>query len=160
MLSLRVLLPCFCVLVLYVLWHPPSILGNPETTDRARKFVDEHTARLRSLEIAGNRAWWDANISGLAADFQKKIDTQNQIDAALADKTVFAKLKDLHEHVKDIDDPILRRSIEVLYRTYLEKQVEPELLQKIVAKANQVEKNFNTFRAKVDGKELTDSEVR
>src|SRR5262249_21384197 len=49
---------------------------------------------------------------------------------------------------------------EVLYLTYLEKQVDPELLKKIVAKANAVEKAFNTFRASVDGKEMTDSEVR
>ena len=43
---------------------------------------------------------------------------------------------------------------------YLEKQVDPELLKKITAKANAVEKAFNVYRAKVDGKEMTDSEVR
>ena len=48
----------------------------------------------------------------------------------------------------------------MLYLTYLEKQVDPELLKKITAKANAVEKAFNVFRAKVDGKEMTDSEVR
>ena len=48
----------------------------------------------------------------------------------------------------------------MLYLQYLEKQVDPELLKKITAKANAVEKAFNVFRAKVDGKEMTDSEVR
>ena len=43
---------------------------------------------------------------------------------------------------------------------YLEKQVDPALLKKITAKANAVEQTFNVFRAKVDGKEMTDSEVR
>ena len=43
---------------------------------------------------------------------------------------------------------------------YLEKQVDPDLLKKITAKANAIEKAFNVFRAKVDGKEMTDSEVR
>src|SRR5262249_52436843 len=38
--------------------------------------------------------------------------------------------------------------------------LDPALLQKMVAKANAVEKAFNVFRAKVDGKEMSDSEVR
>src|SRR5437588_109796 len=55
---------------------------------------------------------------------------------------------------------ILAREINVLYLQYLEKQVDPALLKKIVAKSNAVEKAFNIYRAKVDGKEMTDSEVR
>ena len=42
----------------------------------------------------------------------------------------------------------------------LEKQVDPVLLRQMVAKANAIEQTFNAFRAKVDGRELTDSEVR
>ena len=56
-----------------------------------------------------------------------------------------------------IDDPILARAIDVLYLAYLEKQVDPALLKKIIALANAVEKEFNVYRAKVDGKEMTDS---
>jgi peptidyl-dipeptidase A len=48
----------------------------------------------------------------------------------------------------------------VLYLAYLEKQVDPALLKQIVAKANAVEKKFNAFRAKVDGKEMTENQVR
>src|SRR5262249_12472372 len=59
-----------------------------------------------------------------------------------------------------IQDPIDARQIEVLYLAYLEKQVDPALLKKMVALANKVEKAFNVFRAQVDGKEMTDSEVR
>ena len=37
---------------------------------------------------------------------------------------------------------------------------DPDLLKKITSKANAVEQQFNNYRAKVDGKEMTDSEVR
>src|SRR5262249_6884131 len=50
--------------------------------------------------------------------------------------------------------------IDVLYRTYLEKQVDPELLKRITAKANEIEKQFNVYRAKSAGAEIADSEVR
>ena len=59
-----------------------------------------------------------------------------------------------------IDDPVVARCIDVLYLMYLEKQVDPDLLKKIVAKSNAVEKTFNVYRAKVDGKDMPDSEVR
>ncbi len=54
----------------------------------------------------------------------------------------------------------LARQIDVLYLLYLEKQVDPELLQQITAKANAIEKAFNAYRANVDGRQITDSEVR
>jgi peptidyl-dipeptidase A len=128
----------------------------------AKAFIDDHVKRLRPLEVAGARAWWDANITGKDEDFKKKEDAQNKIDAALAEKEPFAKLKALKKE-KDagtIHDPLLARQIDLLYLQYLEKQVNPELLKKLTAKANAVEQGFNVFRANVNGQEMTDSKVR
>jgi peptidyl-dipeptidase A len=138
------------------------LMADTATTERAKKFVADHEARFRPLEVRGNIAWWDANISGRDEDFKRKEEAQNAIDAALADRQAFAQLKQLKDASKNgqIDDKILVRCIDVLYLMYLEKQVDPELLKKIVAKANAVEKTFNVYRARVDGKEMTDSEVR
>jgi peptidyl-dipeptidase A len=155
-LSLWILFACACV----ALWLPSVASASAEVTGRARKLVEQHTANLRPLEIAAARAWWDANISGKDDDYKKKADTQNRIDEVLADNKMFAKVKELKGQSKDIDDLVLRRAIEILYLTYLEKQVDPELLKKMVAKSNEVEKKFNVFRATVDGQELTDSKVR
>ena len=107
-------------------------------------------------------AWWTANITGNDDDFKKKEDAQNKIDAALADKTAFGKLKAL-KAAKDkgeIADKLAARQVELLYLQYLEKQVPPDLLKKITAKANAVEQSFNVFRAKIDGQEFAASKVR
>src|SRR4029079_4065758 len=77
---------------------------------------------------------------------------------ALANPKRFGVLRDLHN--RTIQDPLLKRQIHVLYLMYLEKQVDPQLLKQMTAKANAVEQAFNVYRAKVDGKEMTDSEVR
>jgi peptidyl-dipeptidase A len=138
----------------------PSLMAEDNLmTERAKKFIAAHEARLRPLEIASALAWWNANISGKDEDFAKKEEAQNKIDAALADRAAFKELKSLHA-AASIIDPQLNRMIHLLYLQYLEKQVDPELLKKVVAKANAVEKAFNNFRAVVDGKEMTDSEVR
>ena len=136
--------------------------ADPATTERAKAFLTAHTAKLRPLEVAAGKAWWDANTTGKDEDFQRKEEAQNKIDAALSDKAAFAEVKTLKE-AKDkgaVDDKVLARAVEVMYLQYLEKQVEAELLKKITAKANAVEQKFNVFRAKVGGKELADSEVR
>ncbi len=128
----------------------------------AKEFIRGHESRLRPLEVAANRAWWDANISGKDEDFRRKEELQNKIDAALSDAKSFAVLKQLKDAVQAgrIADRLLARQIELMYLQYLEKQVPPDLLRRITAKANAVEQAFNVFRAKVDGKELTDSRVR
>ena len=125
---------------------------------KAKKFIEEHVARIQPLEHTAALAWWNANISGKDEDFQAKEDAQNKLDAALSDKSRFAELKSLKEAT--FEDRLIERQIEVLYLQYLEKQVDPELLRKITAKANAVEKAFNAYRSQVDGKSLTDSEVR
>jgi peptidyl-dipeptidase A len=126
--------------------------------DEARKFIAEHEAEIRPLEIAVNLAWWQANTTGKDVDFEAKEAAQNRYDAALADPQRFARLKKIRD--AQLGDPLLKRQIDVLHLIYLEKQVEPELLQRMTAKANAIEKAFNVFRAEVDGQQLTDSEVR
>jgi peptidyl-dipeptidase A len=159
MLWLRLLLPALLGLA-FLLVLPAAVSASPEVTAKARQFVEDHTNRLRPLEVAAALAWWNANISGKAEDFQKKEEAQNQIDAALANPEAFARVKELKEKVKEIDDPVLARAVEVLYLTYLEKQVDVGLLKQMVALSNAVEKAFNEFRPEIDGKPATDNEVR
>ncbi len=132
--------------------------AKPEVDEQARRFVAAHEAAIRPLEKAAALAWWNANVTGKDDDFRAKEEAQNRLDAALSDRDRFAGLKSIRE--RKVADPTVAREIEVLYLIYLEKQVDPALLRKITAKANAVEKAFNAYRAKVDGREMTDSEVR
>ena len=139
-----------------------SVAASPEVTSKAKAFVADHEARIKPLDVAAGIAWWNANVSGKDEDFKKKEEAQNKIDAALSDKAKFAELKALKAAADkgEIDDTLTARAVQVLYLQYLEKQVEPELLRKITARANAVEQTFNVTRAVVDGKELSDSQVR
>jgi peptidyl-dipeptidase A len=133
-----------------------------DAADDARKFIAEHEAGVKPLEIEAGIAWWNANITGRDADFKKKEDAQNKIDAALSNKAAFDRLKAVKQarDKGEIKDALVARQIDLLYLGYLEKQVEPDLLKRITNKANAVEQQFNVFRAKVDGRELSDSQVR
>lgn len=137
--------------------------AEPAPSEEARKFIAEHEAKIRPLEKAAALAWWQANISGKDEDFKAKEEAQNRLDAALADPSKFSELKRIRDALlasPKQEDEVLSREIFVLHLQYLEKQLDPELLKKMTAKANAVEKAFNVFRARVGGKEMTDSEVR
>jgi peptidyl-dipeptidase A len=124
----------------------------------ARAFIAEHERIIRPLEREAALASWNANVSGRDRDFQAKEQAQNRLDAVLADRDKFARLKSLK--ASSIKDPNLARQIAVLYLLYLEKQVDPKLLRQITAKANAIEKTFNNYRPVVNGRVITDSEVR
>ncbi len=145
-------------LMLFAIGRP--ITAKPVDSDaQAREFIEDHVSHLRPLEVAANRAWWAANISGRPEDFAEKERTQNRIDLALSDPKKFQAVKEI-KTAGGISDKLLTREIDLLYLAYLEKQVDPELLKKITALGNKVEQDFNVYRAQVDGKEMTDSQVR
>jgi peptidyl-dipeptidase A len=161
MLCLRVLLPLTLVLTAFVLavsW-PANAAANPEATDKARKFLQTYTAQVRPLEIAAQRAWWKAATTGKEEEFKKREEAVNKLDAVLSDKEAFNQVKAIKE-AGGIDDKVLKRAIDIVYLAYLEKQLDPALLKKMTALATSVEKTFGAYRAKVDGKEMTDSQVR
>jgi peptidyl-dipeptidase A len=134
------------------------ILGS-EKSESAKALVDEHLKIVRPLEYKANLAWWNANTTGSDAEFKRKEEAQNALDAALSNKERFEALKKFDKD-GEISDPVLKRQIHLLYLQYLEKQVDAELLKKMTAKANAIEKAFNAYRAKLAGVEITDGKVR
>jgi peptidyl-dipeptidase A len=124
----------------------------------ARQLIERHENTIRPLEIEVGRIWWAANISGKDEDYRKKEEAETKLNLALSDPKVFAQIKDVKE--LGVKDPTLRREIAVLYLQYLDKQLDPELLKRMIAKSNAIEQAFNLYRPKVDGKEMTDNEVR
>jgi peptidyl-dipeptidase A len=143
----------------------PDVAAQDQPADppaAAKDFIAAHEAKMKPLEIAASKAWWNANISGRDEDFARKEEAQNKIDAVLSDPKPFATLKGIKAAADagKIADPLVARQVQLLYLTYLEKQVPPDLLKRITAKANAVEQSFNVFRAKINGEEYADSKVR
>ncbi len=134
----------------------PAAPADNETL--ARQFVARHEAAVRPLEIESNARWWEANITGSDAAFQKKEEIETRLNLLLANRETFAQLKSIH--ARPIADKLLARQIEVLYLQYLGQQIDPELIKQTASLSNAVQKAYSVFRAKVDGKELTENDVR
>ncbi len=124
-----------------------------------RALVADYVARFRPLLIAANRAWWRANVTGLDDAFEAKRAAETAIVELHADHTVFAELETLRS-ARAIDDPVLRRQLEVMYRAFLPGQADPALQKRLVDLENEVEQTFNTHRSHVGGKRLSENDVR
>ncbi|HVC92442.1 MAG TPA: M2 family metallopeptidase [Pirellulales bacterium] len=132
--------------------------GAADADKLAKQLVAEYERDFRPLEIEAGRRWWDANVTGSDEAYRLKQEAENQLDQALADRDRFARLKQCN--AAKLADPLLARQIRLIYLQAVPKQVEPELLKQMVARANGIEKQFNVFRAKVNGEELADSAVK
>jgi len=144
------------LLCLVVLGFPSRSHAQAEA-DVARGVILDYETNVKPLEIALSKAWWKANTSGQDEDFAEKEALENRYNRLLSSPEKFAQLKTLHH---DLGEPELTRQIHLLYLDYLDKQVDVELLNRMSSKSNEIEKEFNVFRARVGDTTYSDSEVR
>jgi peptidyl-dipeptidase A len=122
------------------------------------KFVQEHTSKIKPLYKKLNLAYWDAAITGKKEFYDKYEQAQVKIERLYNNKEEFEIVKSYKDC--QIKDPLLRRQIDILYNSYLGSQGDIELIKKQVALSTQIEGKFNVYRAKVNGKEMSDNEIK
>jgi peptidyl-dipeptidase A len=136
--------------------QPSAAATSP--AQAAAAFVAAQTELLKPLQIESNRTWFQASVSGKDEDFAKSRDAENATLRFLADPQRFTQVKAFRAD-PGVSDPLVRRQLDVLYLAMLGKQVEPKLLEQITAIQTEVEQAFNTYRGKLDGKEVTQNEI-
>ncbi|MFQ6081854.1 MAG: M2 family metallopeptidase [Candidatus Aminicenantia bacterium] len=133
------------------------------TTKKVEKdlsnFIQQHQEKVEPLLKETNLAYWNASITGKKEDYDRYEKLQLELVNIYSNKEDFAELKKIKESGK-VEDPLLKRQLTIIYNDYLENQIDKQLLEQIVKLSTTVEKQFNTFRGKMDGQEVTDSFIR
>lgn len=136
---------------------PAASTAGPEA--EFKTLLDSYLAKFKPLSIDSETAWWDANTTGSDEAFARRKKTQDALVELHTDKAVFAKLKALKEG-NQIQDPILKRELDVMYRSFLPGQANADLQKRIVTLETEVEQMFNAHRGEVDGKPLSENDIR
>lgn len=134
-----------------------STWANPD--EDFKKVRDEYVAKYRPLVIQSETAWWDASTTGADEAFERRKQAQSALVELHSDRALFAKLKALKES-GNIADPVLKRELDVMYRSHIPGQSDPQLQKKIIALESEVEQLFNAHRGEVDGKPLSENDIR
>jgi peptidyl-dipeptidase A len=125
---------------------------------RLRAFIDRHLKQIEPKLSAMNLADWSANATGDKKFYDQSAALDLEIKNIRSNKEDFAFLKDLKDR-KSIKDSLLQRELILLYNNFLKNQLDTALLGAIVAKQSEIASRFNTFRGKIDGKDVSDNEI-
>ncbi|HQG46458.1 MAG TPA: M2 family metallopeptidase, partial [bacterium] len=131
---------------------------NGRNTRAARRFIEEHVAKVAPVARAANLAYWEAATSGKAKAYDRYAELELQKRQIYSNPEEFAFVKKMKEQ-GGLNDPVLAREIELLYLSYLPNQMEPELLREITTLSAEVEKKFSTFRGKAGKQRLSGNEI-
>jgi peptidyl-dipeptidase A len=116
-------------------------------------FVD----RVRPLEIAVNRAWWDAAVRGDPADYERLEQLRNALDAEFREPALFRALESEREDPSD--DPLRARAVQLLWLEALPRQVDPSLSERINRLSTEIERDFATYRPPFERRQRSQNDL-
>lgn len=119
-------------------------------------FLKARTAEIEATETASHLAWWHLNTTG-DERYAKTLS-----EAKIALRTLFSNAED-YQYLLDqpaSPDPLVRRQQTLLMHQYKEYQIPAELIAQISHLETQVETTYTQFRPTVDGKPMTNNDVK
>jgi len=122
------------------------------------EFLQDYYSNVEPLNKKINISYFDASISGKEADYEKSADYQIQISKFYSNKEMFNRLKEFKQS-NEIKDSILKRELDLIYNEFVGNQFDEKLHEEIINLSTKIEQNFSTFRAEINGKQLTNNEV-
>jgi len=123
------------------------------------QFITDHLARVQPLQNQAGLAWWVAATTGKDEDYDKQSKLELKIRQIYSNTEEYAYLDRLKKagRVKNL---LLARQLDQLYRSYLANQMDKDLMKQIVELDTEIQKKFSTFRGEIDGKKVTDNDIR
>ena len=122
------------------------------------QFLQAHVAKVEPLSAKANLVYWEAATTGKPQKFEELKELQLQIRRIYSDANDFARIK-AFDKSKSVREPRLARQLDKLYCAYLQNQIEPDLLRQIVELDTNVQQGYNNFRAQLDGRTVTMSDI-
>ncbi|MFH1718601.1 MAG: M2 family metallopeptidase [Planctomycetota bacterium] len=138
-----------------------SPYGVPRTATKQRRlaqFIEHHTEKIEPLATQANLTYWEASATGKTAEYDKLGRLQLEMRRIYSNPEEYAFLKDIKDSGQ-ITDARLARQLDKLYYAYLQNQIDPELLERIVDLDTRVQGEYNNFRGTIDGRKVTMSDI-
>jgi peptidyl-dipeptidase A len=132
------------------------MISHAEIEDSLSRFE----LRVAPVEKAVSEAWWDLATTGTEDAQKQLVSAGMEYNTLFADRDEFEKIKGWYEERHALEDGLLRRQVEVLYRTFAGRQGDEGVLERIEeleARANAV---YGNHRGAVGGEQVGENEIR
>src|ERR687894_811218 len=127
---------------------------------QVESFITSFEQRLAPVEKASSEAWWKLATTGTEEAQEDLVRAGMEYNRLFADKGEYELVKSWYEGRHSLDSSILRRQVEILYKTFAGRQGDEETLRRIEeleAEANAV---YSNHRGSVGDRETSENEVR
>jgi len=140
-------------------YHMIAQFGRP-LADSAELVEIVHAYQGEALEIFRNitTAEWEAMTTGNAEAFDRSADAKLQWAKYHANKEIYEKIKDLRSRATGLH-PIIARSANVMTKEFAKNQLPEDLQKQMIEMSSEIEKIFQNFRPKLDGKEYSNNDL-
>jgi peptidyl-dipeptidase A len=116
-------------------------------------FVPEVAKKTKQL----NKAYWILETTGSADAADLKADLDTEVRLLFNDPKVYQQLLVWE---KEPHDPIHQRQLNILIRAFKQNQIPKNLLEEISQKEAALSQSYATFRPDLDGKKLSENDIR
>lgn len=123
-----------------------------------KEFLNRQNEEIAKIYKKLNLAYFNATTSGKAEFYKEYEEFAIEMENFFHNKENFGKIKEYLN--QNVEEKLTKRQLELLYYAYLGSQGNIDLIKKIVKLSAELEKKFNTFRAEIKGKKLTDNKIK
>jgi peptidyl-dipeptidase A len=125
-----------------------------------KSFIAGFEERLAPVERASSEAWWELATTGTETAQEKLVSTGMAYNELFADKSEYELVKGWYEERGALDNSVLRRQVEILYRTFAGRQGDEETLRRIEELEAEANAICSNHRGIVEGKETSENKLR
>jgi peptidyl-dipeptidase A len=123
-------------------------------------FITGFEERLAPVERASSEAWWELATTGSEEAQEKLVSTGMAYNELFADKSEYELVKGWYEERGALESSVLRRQVEILYRTFAGRQGAEETLRRIEELEAEANAIYSNHRGIVEGKETSENKLR
>lgn len=122
------------------------------------KFLEEFIPQVQRKAAQVNRASWLLETTGSQDAAELKAELETELRLLFHDRAVFEKLLAWDREL--INDPILKRQLNVLIRMFKPNLIDKELLKKIAEEEANLSLLYSNFRPTIKGKNYSENDIR
>ncbi len=132
--------------------------GPSEGEKQLQTFISQHLEIIQPLEKEINLSYWQAATTGADDAYKRYSDLLLKYNQIYSNKEDFVFLKDVKESGK-VNDPLLKRQLNVLYNGYIENQIDSTLMKEMIDLETKIDQTFSSFRGTIKGKQVSNNEI-
>lgn len=131
---------------------------NQNVKPDASTFLRSYQESLSRLDVHANLTAWKAANTGREEDFAASAQAALELCKFHSSREGHQIVQQLLANREQLA-PLDRRALELAAWEYRRNQLPPELLERMVKLAKEIERTFGTFRGELDGRQLSNNEL-